>query len=91
MPLSFHDPKRRIELRDHILVPPAGRVEAIVTGPKAEAQASLRTLCFNTGPDGDPNPAMVLADLVDAAQPTRAIHTAQWTPDHRFTNRWRQS
>ncbi len=77
MPLSFHDPKRRIELRDHILVPPAGRVEAIVTGPKAEAQASLRTLCFNTGPDGDPNPAMVLADLVDAAQPTRAIHIAR--------------
>src|SRR5271168_5399757 len=77
MPLSFHDPKRRIERRDHILVPPAGRVEASVTGPKAEAPASLRTLCFDTGPDGDPNPAMVLADLVDVAQPTHAIHTAR--------------
>jgi suppressor of ftsI len=76
MPLSFHDPKRRIELRDHILVPPAGRVEAIVTGPKAGVPASLRTLCFDTGPDGDPNPAMVLADLVDVAKSTRTIHTA---------------
>jgi suppressor of ftsI len=70
MPLAFHDPKHRTELADHILVPPAGRVEAIVTGPKPGAQASLRTLCFDTGPDGDPNPEMVLADMVDRAQPT---------------------
>jgi suppressor of ftsI len=76
MPLSFHDRKRRAELRDHILVPPAGRVEAIVTGPKAGVPASLRTLCFDTGPDGDPNPAMVLADMVDDAQQTRAIPIA---------------
>jgi suppressor of ftsI len=68
MPLAFHDPKHRTEFADHILVPPAGRVEAIVTGPKPGAQASLRTLCFDTGPDGDPNPAMVLADMVDHAQ-----------------------
>jgi FtsP/CotA-like multicopper oxidase with cupredoxin domain len=68
MPLAFHDPKRRIELAEHILVPPAGRVEAIVTGPKAGTPAALRTLCFDTGRDGDPGPAMVLADLTDAAQ-----------------------
>ena len=81
MPLSFHDPKHRVEFRDHILVPPAGRVEAIVTGPKAGAQASLRTLCFDTGPDGDPNPAMVLADIVDSPQPTRATpHRASRRP-----------
>jgi suppressor of ftsI len=70
MPLAFHDPKHRTEFADHILVPPAGRVEAIVTGPKPGAQASLRTLCFDTGSDGDPNPAMVLADMVDHAQTT---------------------
>jgi suppressor of ftsI len=70
MPLAFHDPKHRTEFADHILVPPAGRVEAVVTGPKPGAQASLRTLCFDTGPDGDPNPTMVLADMVDHAQPT---------------------
>jgi suppressor of ftsI len=70
MPLSFHDPTRRVELTDHLLVPPAGRVEAIVTGPKPGVHASLRTRCFDTGPDGDPNPAMALADMVDSAQPT---------------------
>jgi FtsP/CotA-like multicopper oxidase with cupredoxin domain len=69
MPLAFHDPKRRTESVDHVFVPPAGRVEAIVTGPSAGAHASLRTLCIDTGPDGDSNPAMTLADLVDLPQP----------------------
>src|SRR5271163_4471071 len=76
MPLSFHDPKRRVELRDNILVPPAGRVEAIVTGPTSGAQASLRTRCYDTGPDGDPNPAMVVADMVAASQPTHRNQAA---------------
>jgi suppressor of ftsI len=76
MPLSFHDPKRRVELRDHLLVPPAGRVEAIVTGPSSGAQAALRTRCYDTGPDGDPNPAMVLADMVAAPQPSQGSEAA---------------
>ena len=80
MPLSFHDPKRRVELRDHVLVPPAGRVEAIVTGPKPGIQASLRTRCFDTGADGDPNPAMVLADLVDSTQPTLRVSPTSSAP-----------
>jgi suppressor of ftsI len=80
MPLAFHDPKHSVEFVGHVLVAPAGRVEAIVTGPKAGAKASLRTLCFDTGPDGDPNPAMVLADLVDAAQPTHGISPAAVRP-----------
>jgi suppressor of ftsI len=69
MPLAFHNPKHHTKFVDHILVPPAGRVEAIVTGPKTGAHASLRSLCFDTGPDGDANAAMVLADLVDHAEP----------------------
>jgi FtsP/CotA-like multicopper oxidase with cupredoxin domain len=48
--------------RDHVLVPPAGRLEAIVTGPAV--RAALRTRRVDTGPDGDPAPAAVLADLV---------------------------
>jgi suppressor of ftsI len=64
MPLAFHDRKRRTESVNHVFLPPAGRVEAIVTGPGTGTHASLRTLCINTGPDGDPNPAMTLADLV---------------------------
>jgi FtsP/CotA-like multicopper oxidase with cupredoxin domain len=63
MPLAYHDPKNPTKVVEHILVAPAGRVEALVTGPDSKAHPTLRTLCVNTGPDGDPNPAMVLADL----------------------------
>jgi suppressor of ftsI len=33
MPLSYHDPQRSTRKVDHVLLPPAGRVEAIVIGP----------------------------------------------------------
>jgi suppressor of ftsI len=83
MPLGFHDPEHPLERVSHILVPPAGRVEAIITGPRREARASLRSLCFDTGRDGDPNPAMVLADLVNIAEPIpkrQAIHVDSRPP-----------
>jgi suppressor of ftsI len=63
MPLGFHDPRKPTESRQHVLLPPAGRVEVIVNGPKRGVPASFRSRCVNTGLDGDPNPAMVLADL----------------------------
>jgi FtsP/CotA-like multicopper oxidase with cupredoxin domain len=74
MPLAYHDPNRRAESLQHVLLAPAGRVEAIVTGPRAGVHASLRTRCVDTGSDGDPNPAMVVAD-VDASKvaPTRSV------------------
>jgi FtsP/CotA-like multicopper oxidase with cupredoxin domain len=72
MPLAYHDPSIRKRSMSHILVPPAGRVEAIVTGPSADSHAALRSRCFDTGPDGDSNPAMVLADIVPARQPTQS-------------------
>jgi FtsP/CotA-like multicopper oxidase with cupredoxin domain len=70
MPLAYHDPSVRKRSMNHVLVPPAGRVEAIVTGPSADTHAVLRSLCFDTGPDGDSNPAMVLADIVSARPPS---------------------
>ncbi|MGA8534244.1 MAG: multicopper oxidase family protein [Candidatus Tumulicola sp.] len=45
-----------------IVVPPAGRAEFVVTGP-AGGHAQFRTLCYHSGPHGDPDPAMVLATL----------------------------
>jgi suppressor of ftsI len=69
MPFAYHDPSIRKRSMSHVLVPPAGRVEAIVTGPPADSHAALRSRCFDTGPDGDSNPAMVLADIV-SAQPS---------------------
>src|SRR5438132_516390 len=51
MPLAYHDPMHRTRSVRHVLVHPAGRLEAIVTGPRAGADATLRTLCFDTGHD----------------------------------------
>jgi FtsP/CotA-like multicopper oxidase with cupredoxin domain len=64
MPLAYHEPKRPTRISNHLLLAPAGRLEAIVTGAPHEAHAALRTLCVDTGPGGDPNPGMVLADVV---------------------------
>ena len=75
MPLSYHDPQRSTRKGDHILLPPAGRVEVIVIGPPSGAAATLSTRCVDTGPDGDANPAMVIADVGAPADhsPTRTV------------------
>src|SRR5260370_2614432 len=64
MPIALHDPDHRTRTTDHVLLPPAGRVEAIVSGPAAGTPQHLMTRCVDTGTDGDPNPAMILADIV---------------------------
>jgi FtsP/CotA-like multicopper oxidase with cupredoxin domain len=63
-PISYHDPVHPTRQVTHVLLPPAGRVEAIVTAPQREGRLVLRTRCVDTGPDGDPNPGMILADIV---------------------------
>ena len=73
MPLSYHNRRRTTRKVDHVLLAPAGRVEAIVDGPPAGSKANLSTRCVDTGPDGDPNPAMVIAD-VGPAQNARPRH-----------------
>ena len=70
MPLAYHDPSIRKRSMSHVLLPPAGRVEAVVTGPSVDSHVALRTRCFDTGPDGDSNPAMVLVDIVSAPPST---------------------
>lgn len=67
VPIAERDPEHRTRVADHVLLPPAGRLEAIVTGPTVTTQAYLISRCVDTGPDGDPNPAMILADI--ASQP----------------------
>lgn len=67
VPLGYHDPGNPVRKQDHVLLPPASRLEAIVTGPSGSVPATLRTRCVDTGPDGDPSPAMVLADLSAAS------------------------
>jgi suppressor of ftsI len=81
MPLAYHDPEHPKRIVDHLLVAPAGRLEAIVTGPRAGTHATLRTLCVDTGPEGDPNPGMVLADLVSPDAGARGPRTS-WNRLH---------
>lgn len=64
MPLSYHDRTRHTRRVGHILQAPAGRVEAVVTEAAVGTRSSLSTRCVDTGPDGDVNPAMVIADVV---------------------------
>ena len=81
-PIAQHDPDHPTRRADHVLLPPAGRLEAIVIGPAAGTPRRLLTRCVDTGPQGDPNPAMVLADIVPrpAAESTpRVLKNSQKT------------
>src|SRR6266478_1310701 len=83
MPIAQHDPNHRTRIAGHVLLPPAGRLEAIVTGPTAGTPRRLITRCVDTGPDGDPNPAMILADIVprSATDSTPRISESSLKPD----------
>jgi FtsP/CotA-like multicopper oxidase with cupredoxin domain len=87
MPLAYHGPSGPTRATDHLLLAPAGRLEAIVTGPPSGSHRALRTRCVDTGPDGDPNPEMVLADLVQPSSgrsgsnaPPRQMHAIDDRP-----------
>jgi suppressor of ftsI len=71
MPLAYHNPEHPVRVVDHVLLPPASRLEAVVTGPPAASSVTLRTRCVDAGPDGDPTPAMVLADIVPTSSSSR--------------------
>ncbi|HEY4442603.1 MAG TPA: multicopper oxidase domain-containing protein, partial [Candidatus Elarobacter sp.] len=55
-------PVRRVS---HLLLPPAGRAEFVVTAP--DHATVLRSACVDTGKAGDAAPAVVLAQLDDPA------------------------
>jgi len=84
-PIAQHFPHHRTRSADHVLLPPAGRLEAIVTGPAAGAPRRLISRCVDTGPDGDPNPAMVLADIIPrpAAASTPKVLASSRKPDRK--------
>jgi len=48
----------------HLLIPPAGRVEFVVKGPKPGVHASLVTRSVDTGPAGENDPTRPLATIV---------------------------
>jgi suppressor of ftsI len=62
-----------------LVVPPAARAEFIVTGP-ASGATEFRTLCFNSGPTGDPDPNNVLADLRSSGSGKSSVRVARVQP-----------
>ncbi len=46
-----------------VVIPPAGRAEIVVQGPSATGLYQLYNLGYDTGPIGDPNPAVLLANV----------------------------
>jgi FtsP/CotA-like multicopper oxidase with cupredoxin domain len=74
---------------NHILIPPAGRAEFIVTGPSLKVKtATLFTLNIDTGPDGDNDPTRPLVTIKaskDAPEPPLVMgHTTSLPPAERF-------
>ena len=61
----------------HYVVPPASRIEFIVTGPAANEPSYLRTNCFDAGATGDAMPAAILASIVATASGPAARPNAQ--------------
>lgn len=51
----------------HWVLPPASRVEFIVTGPPAGTTSYLRTNCFDSGAEGEPMPGVALATISPTA------------------------
>ena len=89
MPLSYHASGRTTKKVDHILVSPAGRVEAIVAGPPPDLSSTLSTRCVDTGPDGDANPSMVIADVghAESASPMHSVPTTHEPAIHKDLSR----
>ncbi len=68
-PVSAYPGTPHVVWLNHIVLPPGGRAEFIVIGQDRETL--LRSRCYDSGPAGDRDPAIVLATL----QPrTRASH-----------------
>ncbi len=58
----------------NIVIPPAGRVEFLITGKTSPI--SMTSLCYNAGPAGDANPQVVLGALVNDSNWPASLQTA---------------
>jgi FtsP/CotA-like multicopper oxidase with cupredoxin domain len=71
--------------QNHLGVPPGGRIEFILQGPPAGADASLITRSVNTGPNGENDPARPIATIVakaDAREPRSVLGAATTEVQH---------
>ena len=61
-------------------VPPAGRVEFIMQGPPAGATGTFSTLGVDTGIDGNPDPPVLIANIVPSGDPARPTRLPELAP-----------
>ncbi len=61
-------------------VPPAGRVEFIMQGPPTGGTGTFSTLGVNTGADGNPDPAVLIANIVPSSNPVQVTRIPQMDP-----------
>jgi suppressor of ftsI len=66
-PVAAYPGNPEVVWMTHAVVPPAGRLEFIVTGQ--QSPAVLQTRCYDSGSGGDRDPAAVLAVLTPATIP----------------------
>jgi len=74
VPLDAYPGTPATRIVKHVLIPPAGRAEFVVTAPNHPSV--LRSSCVDTGRLGDANPAVVLAHLVDQPASTPPANAA---------------
>ncbi|MGD0474810.1 MAG: multicopper oxidase domain-containing protein [Candidatus Velthaea sp.] len=68
VPLSFHDRSVQGQWVDHVLMPPAARIEAVVAAP-AQTGTAFQSLCIDYGPDGDTDPPRTLGTIALGPEP----------------------
>jgi suppressor of ftsI len=83
-PIVYRDRSGSGITYSHYLLAPANRVEFFVTGP-TQAHAKLRSLCVDTGPDGNVDPDRVLADILPVGPGGNALvpGPANLVPTHK--------
>lgn len=64
VPVNRNGNPNMVVIRSRLLVPPAGRVEFIVSAPPESTPAALITRSVNTGPGGENDPKRSLASIL---------------------------
>jgi FtsP/CotA-like multicopper oxidase with cupredoxin domain len=80
VPISASGLAEAIEWRDHLGIPPGGRLEFLVTTPAAGTQALLVTRTVDTGQGGENDPNRALAAVVATPEAPEARSRLAATP-----------
>lgn len=63
-----------------VVIPPAGRADIVMQGPPQNGLYQFFNAGYDTGPIGDPNPAVLLADVVPSDNAETSTHVPAVSP-----------